>query len=132
MLERIRIAREEIARRFAMKQAKREQQELIPPPRYDEEFFKGLEWLDSLESEMTESDAIRHIETLGLTLPKGTKVTVEASGFRYELPDGPEADEFLRKFQEAVVRKVENAAVDCDGEHQLRVIPQEDNWEETT
>jgi hypothetical protein len=42
------IARETIRRKLELKRIDRERTRWAEPPKYDEEYYKGLEWLDSL------------------------------------------------------------------------------------
>lgn len=43
--------RKRFSERFSARKMEKANRELAPPPRYDEEFFEGLKWLDSLAGE---------------------------------------------------------------------------------
>ncbi len=45
---RLEAAKSRVAARLAEKRAQLASRKLAPAPRYDEVFFKGMEWLDSL------------------------------------------------------------------------------------
>jgi hypothetical protein len=44
-----------VAEKLSKKKAERAIRKVAPPPRYDEVFFKGLDWLDTVAGERIES-----------------------------------------------------------------------------
>jgi hypothetical protein len=52
-------ARARFAQRFAAHQKAKAAEEYAPPPRYDEEFFEGVQWLDSLAGDPPPSGNVR-------------------------------------------------------------------------